>query len=213
MEITWYGLSCFKLAERGAATVVTDPFDANQTGYPPLKLTADIVTTSHHSPGHSFLSAVQGKPYVIDGPGEYEIGGVFVAGIQTGGQKAGQLFRNTLYVFDVNSLTIAHLGDLNHIPTQSEIEAIGPVNIALIPVGGGNSLAAARAAEVISLLEPNIVIPMHYATPECTIPLEGLNKFLKEMGITDIQKQSSLKVSNNILPEETQVIVLNHQGG
>lgn len=213
MEITWYGLSCFKLTERGAATVVTDPFDATQTGYRSLNLAADIVTISHSAPGHSFLDVVQGKPHIIDGPGEYEIGGVFVTGIQTGESKSEKALRNTLYVFDINSLTIAHLGDLDHIPTRSEIEAIGPLHIALIPVGGGNSLTAARAAEVITLLEPNIVVPMHYATPECTVPLEELGKFLKEMGISEIEKQPSLKITSSQLPEETQVIVLNHQGG
>jgi len=213
VEITWYGLSCFKLAERGSASVVTDPFDSTITGYQPLKLSANIVTTSHNSPGHNCLDAVDGSPYIIRGPGEYEIGGVFVTGIQTGGQKNVEDPRNTLYVFEFNSLTIAHLGDLNHTPTQAELEAIGPVNVALIPVGGGSGLTASRAAEVVSLLEPNIVIPMHYATPECRIPLEGLSKFLKEMGLNEVEKQSVLRVTDSALPEETQVIVLNHLRG
>jgi L-ascorbate metabolism protein UlaG (beta-lactamase superfamily) len=213
MEITWYGLSCFRLAERGMATVVTDPYDADQTGYSQLKLNANIVTISHDSPGHSCLDAIDGTPYVVSGPGEYEVGGVFITGIQTGGQKGPDEIRNTLYVFDFNSLTVAHLGDLNRAPTQAEMEAMGQVNIVLLPIGGGNSFNAARAAEVVSLLEPNIVIPMHYATPECRIPLDGLSKFLKEMGINEVEKHSSLKVSEIALPEETKVIVLDHQHG
>ncbi len=211
MEITWYGLSCFKLVERNSATVITDPYDARQTGYGQLKQTADIVTISHQSPGHDCLEVVAGNPYVINGPGEYEVSGVFITGIQTSGQKVAENFRNTLYVFDYNSLTIAHLGDLNQVPSQAEVEALGQVNILLVPIGGGNSLNAARAAEVVSLLEPNIVIPMHYATSECVIPLEGLNKFLKEMGITEIEKQPFLKVSDIALQEETKVVVLDHQ--
>jgi L-ascorbate metabolism protein UlaG (beta-lactamase superfamily) len=213
MEITWYGLSCFKLAERGVATVITDPYDPESTGYRQLKLSANIVTISHDSPGHSCLEAVQGEPYVISGPGEYEVGGVFITGIQTGGQKGPDDARNTLYVFEFNSLTVAHLGDLNRIPTQAEIEAMGQVNIALIPVGGGNSLNSARAAELISLLEPNIVIPMHYATPGCRIELDGLSKFLKEMGINEAEKQPFLKITEIALPEETKVVVLDHQQG
>ena len=213
MEITWYGLSCFRLAERGLAAVITDPYDASQTGYNQLKLSANIVTISHNSPGHGCLDAVRGEPYVVTGPGEYEVGGVFITGIQTGVQKGGDDFRNTLYVFDFNSLTVAHLGDLNRAPTQSEIESMGQVNIALIPVGGGNSLNAARAAEVVSLLEPNIVIPMHYTTPGCLVPLDGLNKFLKEMGISEIETQPSLKISEIALPEETKIIVLDRQPG
>jgi L-ascorbate metabolism protein UlaG (beta-lactamase superfamily) len=213
MEITWYGLSCFRLAERGAAAVVTDPYDAEQVGYSQLKLNADIVTISHVSPGHGHLDGIKGTPYVVTGPGEYEVRGVFITGIQTGSQKEASDFRNTLYVFDFNSLTIAHLGDVNRVPTQSEIESMGQVNVVLLPVGGGNSLNAARAAEVVSLLEPNIVIPMHYATPDCKIPLDGLGKFLKEMGINEIERQPSLKVSDVALPEETKVIVLDPQRG
>jgi L-ascorbate metabolism protein UlaG (beta-lactamase superfamily) len=213
MEITWYGLSCFKLAERGVATVITDPYDPESTGYRQLKLNANIVTISHDSPGHSCLKAVQGDPYVVTGPGEYEVGGVFITGIQTGGQKGPEDPRNTLYVFEYNSLTLVHLGDMNRIPNQSEIEAMGQVNIALIPVGGGSSLTAARAAELISLLEPNIVIPMHYATPDCRIALDGLSKFLKEMGISEAEKLPYLRVTDNALPEETKVVVLDHQQG
>ncbi len=172
MEITWYGLSCFRLTDRGMATVVTDPFDHRQAGYEPLKLKADIVTVSHDAPGHNHLEAIKGTPYIITGPGEFEVGGVFITGIQLGSAHQQEGERNTVYVFDYSSLTVAHLGDLNRVPTQSEVEAIGPVNVALLPIGSGRGLNAARAAEVVSLLEPNIVIPMHYATPNCNLPLE-----------------------------------------
>src|SRR5664280_1178549 len=180
MEITWYGHSCFRLAERGMATVVCDPFDAEMVGYEPLKLKADIVTSSHDAPGHNTLYAVKGYSHAITGPGEFEIGGVFVTGVQTdaSGKKAADLPRHTLYVFDYMGLTVAHLGDLRSVPTQAEIEALGTVNIALVPVGGGTGLNAAKAAEVVSLLEPNIVIPMHYQTPAVNVPLDRLDKFM-----------------------------------
>lgn len=211
MDITWYGLSCFRLAEKGMATVVTDPFDYREAGYEPLKLKADIVTVSHDSPGHGYLEAIKGTPYTVTGPGEYEVGGVFITGIQIGGQNRQDELCNTLYVFDYDTLTVAHLGDLNHVPTQSDVEAMGTVNIALVPIGSGRGLNAARAAEVISLLEPNIVIPMHYATPACNIPLDSLSKFLKEMGLSEVATQPSLKITKSSLPEETQVIVLDYQ--
>lgn len=205
MEITWYGLSCFKLAERGMATVVTDPYDHREIGFGPIELAADIVTISHDAPGHNHLETVPGTPYVVTGPGEYEVGGVFITGIQAGGQ-------NTLYVFDFDSLTVAHLGDLSHVPTQSETEAIGTVNVALVPIGNAR-MTAARAAEVISLLEPSIVIPMQYAAPGSDQPLDSLSKFLKEMGLSEVKTQASLKVTKSSLPEETQVIVLDYQRG
>jgi L-ascorbate metabolism protein UlaG (beta-lactamase superfamily) len=211
MEITWYGHSCFRLTERGMASVVTDPFDSEVVGYEQLRLKADIVTVSHETPGHNFISAVKGTSHRITGPGEFEIGGVFITGVQTdtNGKKNVEKPRNTLYVFDYDGLNVAHLGDLRQVPTQSEVEALGTVHIALVPVGGGNGLNAAKAAEVISLLEPNIVIPMHYGIKVCKIDLDPLSKFLKEMGLTATDAVPSLKISRSGLPDETKVIVLN----
>ncbi len=217
MEITWYGHSCFRMTERGLATVVTDPYDHKQVGYDPLKLKADIVTISHNTPGHNHLSAVKGENRVIDGPGEYEIGGVFITGIQTNGhsKKDTNEPRNTLFLFDFNGVTVLHLGDLNRVPSQTEVEDLGPIHVALVPVGAGGGLNAIKATEVISLLEPNIVIPMHYATPASTAttqPLEPLAKFLKEMGLSHLETVPSIKIQNtNSLPEETKVVVLDYQ--
>ena len=213
MEITWYGHSCFRLAERNYATVVTDPFDSKEIGYFPLKLKADIVTVSHDAPGHNNREAVKGASHVIDGPGEFEIGGVFITGVQTDstGKKAKDIIRNTIYVFDYDGITVAHLGDLKQAPSQAEIDALGTVNVALVPVGGGGGLNAAKAAEIISLLEPNIVVPMHYATEDVKISLDSLNKFIKEMGLAKPESQPSLKVTRSGLPEETHVIVLDYQ--
>lgn len=211
MEITWYGLSCFKLAERGFASVVTDPYDHRNTGYAPLNTSADIVTISSDSPEHNCLDAVQGSPYVVRGPGEYEVGGVFITGIHTGGAKGSDGALNTLYVLDFDPLTIAHLGDLSHVPTQAEVEAIGTVHIALVPIWSGSSLNPARAAEVISLLEPKIVIPMNFAAPNSKPSLDSLSKFLKEMGVSEAKTQATLKINSASLPEETQVIVLEEQ--
>jgi len=215
MEITWYGHSCFRLTERNFATVVTDPFDSKSIGYSPLKLKAEIITVSHDASGHNFTSGVKGSTHTIDGPGEFEIGGVFITGVQTDGagskrkKEAGP--RNTLYVFDYDGITVAHLGDIQQVPTQAEIETLGTVNVALVPVGGGGSLNAAKAAEVISLFEPNIVIPMHYATPDVKMSLDSLNKFIKEMGLSKPEAQPSLKVTRSGLPEETRVVVLEYQ--
>jgi len=213
MEITWYGHSCFRLTERGMASVVTDPYDNTTIGYETLKLKADIVTVSHDAPGHNFTKAVKGSSHVITGPGEFEIGGVFITAVQTNGhdKKDNGELRNTLYVFDYDGITIAHLGDLKRVPTQTQVEALGQVNVALVPVGGGGGLNAAKAAEVISLLEPNIVIPMHYATKDVKLSLDSLDKFLKEMGLSASTPETSLKVTRTGLPEETHVVVLEYQ--
>ena len=216
MEITWYGHSCFRLTERGLATIVTDPYD-NSIGYDTPRLKADIVTVSHEAPGHNNVELVKSaRP--ITGPGEYEIGGVFITGISTHRpgdkkKKSENGTKNTLYLFDFDGLTVAHLGDLDHVPTQAQIEDLGTVSVALVPVGGGGGLNAAQAAEVISLIEPSIVVPMHYKTPETTLKLDPLSKFLKEMGLGTVKPEESLTVKKNSLPEETHVVVLEYKRG
>lgn len=216
MEITWYGHSCFRMVERGMAAVVTDPYD-DSIGYPALRLKADIVTVSHDAPGHNNLDAVKGESRALTGPGEYEIGGVFITGISTtraNGRKKGEDAhgkRNTLYLFDFDGLTVCHLGDLDHVPTQSQIEDLGSVAVALVPVGGGGGLSAAQAAEVISLIEPSIVIPMHYRTEAVTVKLDPVGKFLKEMGLGTLKPEASLKLTKSSLPDETHVILLDYK--
>jgi L-ascorbate metabolism protein UlaG (beta-lactamase superfamily) len=211
MDIMWYGHSCFRLAERGRASVVTDPFDET-LGYEVPKLKADIVTISHDAPGHRGLSAVKGYHRVINGPGEYEIGGVFITGVATLDPKTEQPRANVVYVLEYDNLTIAHLGDLDHVPNQSMIDALGAIDVALVPVGGGCALSSSQAAEVVSLLEPSIVIPMHYRTDVLQgLELDPVDRFLKEMGINAIQEEPMLRVVSTGLPEQTQVVLLDYR--
>lgn len=205
MEITWYGLSCFRITERKHATVVTDPF-GKTFGLPELRLKGEIVTVSHEAKGHNQIAAVSNRQHVLDGPGEYEIGGVFVTGIAT--FDASNMDRNVIYVFDYLGLTVAHLGDMRQVPTQKQIEALEQVNILLVPVGAGTSLNAAQASELVSMLEPNIVIPMHFQVPGLKVDLESVDRFLKEMGVTDVREENSLKVTVRSLPEETETVIL-----
>lgn len=207
MEIIWYGHSCFRLSERGKATIITDPFDES-IGYALPKLKADVVTISHQAPGHNNHANVKGAQRIISGPGEYEIGGVFITGAAMHDLEASPAKANVAYTFDFDGLKIAHLGDLSHVPHQSTIESMGTVNIALVPIGGGGGLNATQAAEVVSLLEPNIVIPMHYKTEESVLELEPADKFLREMGVSRIQQGETLKVTASSLPEQTQIFVL-----
>ena len=209
MEITWYGQTCFRLSERGLASVVTDPYppDAGLT-YPRSR--AHIVTVSYDDPQCRYTSGVRGPCKLLDGPGEYEIGDVFITGIPTfaDGKRGALRGLNTIFTFDFGGLTVCHLGRLGHVPTQSQVEGLGSVNILLVPVGGGGSLTPAKASEVISLFEPSIVIPMYYKVRGLKTKLGALGRFLKEMGLEKIDSQETLKISRASLAEETQVIVL-----
>jgi L-ascorbate metabolism protein UlaG (beta-lactamase superfamily) len=195
------------MVERGLATVVTDPFDAS-VGLTPPKLRADVITVSHDAPGHNHLAAVKGERRVIQGAGEYEIGGVFITGIAMNAPNSGNGRPNTLYVFDFEGLTVVHLGDLAFVPTQPQIEDLGTVDVALVPVGGGSALNPSQAAEVVSLIEPKVVVPMHYKTGKETLKLGPASRFLSEMGIGQLESIDVLKVAKAGLSEETQVILL-----
>lgn len=207
MEITWYGHSCFRITERGRVTIVTDPFSSS-IGLETPRLKGDIVTISHDSPGHNYAEAVKGAQHVLTSAGEYEISGVFITGIAMVDAKAAAPRKNIAYFYDYETLTVLHLGDLTHVPDQSVVQALGEVNVLLIPVGGGNGLNANNAAEVVALLEPHFVVPMHYALPGLRVELDPVDRFLKAMGVSKVSELDVLKVSAGELPEQTQVVVL-----
>ena len=208
MEITWYGQSCFRLRSRGLA-VVTDPYRP-ETGLKLPRLTATIVTVSHDHPDHNAAQAVKGNPFVISGPGEYEVEGIFVIGVATAHDaKNGQeLGRNTAYIIEFEDLCICHLGDLGQTLTQEQIEQLDGVDILLVPVGGRTTLTGAKAAEVVGILEPSIVIPMHYKIPGLAMPLDGVQRFLKEMAVESPERLEVLNITKSQLTEETRLVLL-----
>ncbi|MBN1177873.1 MAG: MBL fold metallo-hydrolase [Anaerolineae bacterium] len=209
MEIVWYGLNTFRFTERGLATVLTDPYDP-EVGLALPRSRADIVTISRDDPLCSYTRGVRGPFRVLNTPGEYEIGGVFVTAITTFADKKKGADRglNTVFHFDFDGLTVCHLGHLGHVPSQSQVEALGTVDVLLIPVGSDNGLTPALASEVVSMLEPSIVVPMRYKTPGLTLPLGTLSRFLKQMGLENAQPQDSLKLVAGRLPSETEIVVL-----
>ncbi|MFP3975424.1 MAG: MBL fold metallo-hydrolase [Dehalococcoidia bacterium] len=211
MEINWLGHSCFRLKNKDA-TIITDPFDET-AGYAVKPLKADIVTVSHEHPRHSTVDNVEGDPKVLRGPGEYEIKGVFIYGIRTfrdsdQGKTKG---KNTAYLIELDGVKICHLGDLGHALSAAQVEDMSDTDILLIPVGGVSTVDASTAAEVVNVIGPRIVIPMHYKTETTGIQLEPLDKFLKEMGVKEVSPIPKLNVNKSGLPDETQVVVLEHQ--
>jgi L-ascorbate metabolism protein UlaG (beta-lactamase superfamily) len=214
MEISWLGHSCFQL--RGKSIVlITDPFtsqhgslqgDASQLG----KLNASIVTISHNHPGHNNVNGVGGHPRIVRGPGEYEINDVLITGVASyHDDKHGKEYgRNTIYVIHIDELAICHLGDLGHTLYEEQLEEVADADILFVPIGGEHSLNATQAAEVISQVEPRIVIPMHYHSSAAKDVSSTLTKFCREMGIEAINPQPKLTVTRNSLPIEMQVILL-----
>jgi L-ascorbate metabolism protein UlaG (beta-lactamase superfamily) len=208
VDINWLGHSCFRI-KGSHAVIITDPFPP-ELGYTLGKQTADIVTLSHQHPSHSYVKGIGGEPRIIRGPGEYEISGILIIGIATfhdtqRGQVRG---KNTVYVMEIDGVSVCHLGDLGHVLSSEQVEEIGNVDVLLLPVGGGSTINAAVSAEVIRQLEPKAVIPMHYKTPAVKRELDSVNVFLKEMGMVQIEPRSKLTLSKSNLPLSTQVFLL-----
>ncbi len=208
MEIDWFGHSCFRLRTRDI-TVVNDPYEKS-IGLSLPRPRADIVTISHNHQGHDNLDGVRGTPKIINGPGEYEIGGAFVTGVRLFHDKKSGKDRgkNTAYVITLDGLNLCHLGDLGHVPTQPQAEDLGNVDILLVPVGGVSTINASEATEVIALFEPMVVIPMHYRVPDLAFKLDSVDKFVKEMGLKKAETIETYKVTKDSLPKETQVVLL-----
>ena len=214
MIINWFGQSCFKI-QGDKSILVTDPFDA-LLGLKVPRLAADVLTISHDHGDHNNVAAVKGvteeTPHIITGPGEFEVKGIFIQGILSYHDNKQGLERgkNIIYRFEIDGINIAHLGDLGHLLMNGQIEKLEGIDILLIPVGGGPTIDAKQATEIISQLEPRIVIPMHYNLPGLKIKtkLADLNAFCKEIGICPKEKLSKLKITKKDLPtEELQVIV------
>ena len=208
MDINWLGHSCFRIRGR-QAVIVTDPYPPD-LGYSLGKPTADIITVSHQHPSHSYIQGVGGEPKSVTRPGEYEISSVLIIGIPTfhdaeGGSKKG---KNTVYLMEIDGMTICHLGDLGHVLTVEQLEEIGDVDVLLLPVGGVSTINASMAAEVIRQIEPKVVIPMHYKTTVLNRELGPVEKFLKEMGIEQVNSQPKLSLTPSSLPTSTQVFLL-----
>lgn len=207
-EIKWFGHSCFRIRGR-EATIITDPVGRN-TGYTLPKQKADIVTISHAHPGHSALGQIQEGYFRIDGPGEYEVSDVFVTGIRTHHKRVGEQAHgfNTIYLMELESLRICHLGDLGQALAEEQAEGLDDVDVLLIPVGGGNALDASGANEVIGQIEPRIVVPMHYRTTAGDQGLEDITRFCKELGLENLPAQEKLTIRKSDLPETVQVVLL-----
>jgi len=217
MIITWYGNSCFRIQEQSRdheVALLTDPFSPEDGKKLPRSLTADIVTVSHDHPRHNHVAAVGGEPFVIEGPGEYEVKEMFITGVGTyhdmvEGKEKG---RNTIYYINVGGLHLLHLGDLNHALGEKHVEDLHSIDILFLPVGGGDVLNAKKAQEVVDQIEPRVIIPMHYKTSGFCPKCDTADPFLKAMGAGKLEALPKLKINDKDLPqEEMKVIILEPQ--
>jgi len=212
MDIYWYGQACFKIKGKSASLLI-DPYDPEMMGFKapkPSDMEVDMVLKTHDHPDHNNLKIAQGSPVEIIGPGEYEVKGVTVNGVSVFHDKSNgsERGKNTVYHILMDGLHIVHCGDLGHTFTEEQLEEIGDCDILMVPVGSVYTIDGKDAAEVVSELEPRIIIPMHYGIEGMKFNLEGPEVFLKEMGAEGIVPQPKLSITKDKLPEEPQVILL-----
>jgi len=223
MQITWYGQSLFQITtspeKNIQVRIIIDPFDKS-VGLRVPKLEADILLVSHQHPGYNNVGVISGipsagsgqAPFVIEGPGEYEVKNIFIQGILSFHDKNQGKERdaNTIYTIDSENIKLCHLGDFGQKElTEEQLEKIGEVDILMVPIGGESTLSAKEAAKIMSQLEPKITIPMHYAIPKLKVKLESLDKFLKVFGIKSLSPINKLSIKKkDISTEEAKIIVL-----
>jgi len=209
MNIIWHGQSFFEISTKDTKNeelkIAIDPFDKS-IGLKIPKVEAQILLITHNHSDHSNKKAINGNPFLIESPGEYETKGVYVKGVQgfhddSQGKEKGKV---VFYIIEVENIRICHLSDIGQKELTSEqIEQIGNIDILMIPVGGVYTLDAKQAANIISQIEPKIVIPMHYQVPNLNLKLNSLEQFLKEIGSSNAEPQKKFKVKMSDIPKET----------
>jgi L-ascorbate metabolism protein UlaG (beta-lactamase superfamily) len=214
MKITWHGQSCFKLVVKvnngEKITILIDPFD-KEIGLNPPRGSADIVIVSHDHHDHNNVKTVSGEPFIVDGPGEYDIKKIFIRGIYSfhDDKKGEERGINTISVIEAEEMKICHLGDLGQKElSDKQLEKIGEVDILMIPVGGTYTINGSEAVKIINQIEPKMVIPMHYKIPGLNLKLNPVEKFLEEIGGEKEKVEEFSIQKKDLIEEEMKVIVM-----
>ncbi len=212
MEILYLGHSSFKIKGK-SASIVCDPFDPKMVGLKFAPIDADIVTISHSHEDHNQSNLVKGAKKIINGPGEYEIMGISILGFPSyhdtkNGEERG---KNTIYVFEVDGIRIAHLGDLGHAIPEKTLEEMGYIDILILPVGDEFTIGPGEATKIVQAIEPSIAIPMHYQVPglnpQTFAKLRAVDDFLKEVGLM-VERLPKLTIKKEDITEEMQKVVV-----
>lgn len=217
MTITWFGHSCFRIESKeglstgsGQVSILIDPF-SKDIGLKPPRIKDDLVLITHNHYDHNNIEGADLQTtMVIDGPGEYERKGIYVKGIfsyhdKTRGQERGL---NTIYVIKAEDITVCHMGDFGQDKFEEhQLDDIGDIDILMLPVGGKYTIDYKEAVDMVSQIEPKVIIPMHYKINDLKVDIDGSDKFVKELGLTP-EKVDKYKIAKKNLPVEEMKLVL-----
>jgi L-ascorbate metabolism protein UlaG (beta-lactamase superfamily) len=212
MKIKWLGHSAFAIASKSGDIIITDPYTTSVVGYPKITVEADIVTVSHQHGDHNDTKSLPGKPQVIDKEGEYDVSGIKIKGIpcfhdESGGKERG---RDIIFVYEIDGICIAHLGDLGHVLSKDQLDKMGRIDILLIPVGGYYTIDPKQATEVVNQILPKVVIPMHYKTEVVNMPIVPVDEFVKDKKNVKKINASEMAIEKETLPDQPGIWVLEY---
>jgi len=212
MKIKWLGHAAFAITSKSGDAIITDPYTAGTVGYRVINAKADIVTVSHQHDDHNDTKSLPGKPQVIDKEGEYEVSGIKIKGIpcfhdESGGKERGG---NIIFVYEIDGIRIAHLGDLGHALSKEQLDKMGRIDILLIPVGGYFTIDPVMATEVANQISPKVIIPMHYKTEVVNYPIVSVDAFTKDKKNVKKINASEMAIEKDTLPVQPEIWVLEY---
>lgn len=210
MQIFWQGYSSIRIETKQAeeaCTIMTDPFQNESAMRLPRATEPDLLLLSNQDTKIFNVDGVAGSPFTISEPGEYEVGGVFVYGIQDTDADEGAK-RPFIYRIEAEDMSVAFLGGLNRTLTNKEIESLGNIDILILPVGGGEVYDAKTASKIMSQVEPRIVIPVHYHISGIKTKLGTVDQFCSALGVCKREDVNKLKISKKDLPADDVLIMV-----
>jgi len=212
MKVKFLGHASFLITSEKGIRIITDPYKPGCYGggikYAPITEEADIVTISHEHDDHN-ETKIKGNPVFVREPGKKEIKGINISGYEVyhdknSGKERG---RDVIFNMEIDGMNVVHLGDLGHTLTKSDAEKIGNVDVLLIPVGGYFTIDSKDAEDIINLLKPKIVIPMHFKTSKCDFPIAPVDDFITNKEVNRVDGEVEIKKEK--LTDKTEIYVLN----
>ncbi|MEO0185674.1 MAG: MBL fold metallo-hydrolase [candidate division WOR-3 bacterium] len=211
MKIKFLGHAAFLITSDKGLRIITDPYKPGCYGggikYNPITEEADIVTISHDHDDHN-ETKIRGNPVFVREPGKKEIKGITVSGYEVFHDKSSgkERGKDVIFNIEIDGMNIVHLGDIGHTLTKSDADRIGKVDILLIPVGGYFTIDSKEAQEIASLMNPRVVIPMHFKTSKCDFPISAVDDFTEGKEIKRFEGEIELKKED--LPLKMVIYVL-----
>ncbi|OGL42667.1 MAG: hypothetical protein A2W05_00710 [Candidatus Schekmanbacteria bacterium RBG_16_38_10] len=216
MKIKWYGHSSFLITSKDGTKIILDPYEPNgydgAIGYGPINDIADITLASHDHADHGYVKGLKGSPRIVNKDGETKVENIIFKGIKAfhDTEKGTQRGNIIIFRFEVDGISVCHLGDLGEHLSDKEAEELKPVDLLLIPVGGFFTIDSNVATQTIEKLKPAIAIPMHYKTDKCGFPLAYVDEFLKDKKNVRRAGTSEIELTKASLPSKTEIVILEH---